>query len=412
MRSVKLWVSVTLFLGVLVLYFHGSGPCFSGPVCRRPTKSRKPVALKDLLVTRANLTSSGSYDVLLSAYMNSGSRFTGRLLGFRADSFYFYEPLWRFSTWDYYRPPNVCCSSTSGGCRNVTTEEVNRYLPFTGALKEETVIEGFLESAEPRDLLLYVLSSVFSCQLTKIRNVVQERVHDHISYSGPSWDSYRQCSQKLKGKTKCLRGLQAVCRNKTTRVAKVIRLTVGAMEPLLEAIPRLKIVHLVRDPRAIIHSRLFSRGYPVYGYRQNNSLERNLCAKMLRDIQDFVQLKKKFPNRLVILYYEDLLSNLHVRLKHLYKYLNVTYKKSEIDQLASIQVNLSPPEKPFRAISADRKADNAFWWRKHMTWTDMERVDNACNKVYQVLGYKMFETEAQLRNMNYSNLNIPKRFLF
>ena len=150
----------------------------------------------------------------------------------------------------------------------------------------------------------------------------------------------------------------------------------------------------------------------MYGYRQNNSLERNLCAKMLRDIQDFVQLKKKFPNRLVILYYEDLLSNLHVRLKHLYKYLNVTYKKSEIDQLASIQVNLSPPEKPFRAISADRKADNAFWWRKHMTWTDMERVDNACNKVYQVLGYKMFETEAQLRNMNYSNLNIPKRFLF
>ena len=44
-------------------------------------------------------------------------------------------------------------------------------------------LDGF-RSAEPRDLLLYVLSSVFSCQLTKIRNVVQERVHDHISYSG------------------------------------------------------------------------------------------------------------------------------------------------------------------------------------------------------------------------------------
>lgn len=29
--------------------------------------------------------------------------------------------------------------------RNVTTEELNRYLPFTGALKEETVIEGFPE---------------------------------------------------------------------------------------------------------------------------------------------------------------------------------------------------------------------------------------------------------------------------
>ena len=70
-----------------------------------------------LFWTDSNLTANGTYDVLLSAYMNSGSRFAGRLLGFRSDSFYFYEPLWKFSTWNYYKPPNVSCSTTFGSCR-------------------------------------------------------------------------------------------------------------------------------------------------------------------------------------------------------------------------------------------------------------------------------------------------------
>ena len=70
-----------------------------------------------IFLTDFNFSANGSQDILLSAYMNSGSRFTGRLLGFRSDSFYFYEPLWKFSTWKYYKPPNVCCSSTNGYCR-------------------------------------------------------------------------------------------------------------------------------------------------------------------------------------------------------------------------------------------------------------------------------------------------------
>lgn len=60
------------------------------------------------------------HDVLVSAYMNSGSRFTGRLLGYLPDSFYFYEPLWKFALWDYFRPPNKRCSTIAGDCRSVS----------------------------------------------------------------------------------------------------------------------------------------------------------------------------------------------------------------------------------------------------------------------------------------------------
>ena len=228
--------------------------------------------------------------------------------------------------------------------------------------------------------------------------------------SGPSWNFFRQCSQKFRSKTECLRGLENVCRNKITRVAKVIRLTAGAFQLLLEINPRLKLVHLVRDPRAIIQSRLFSRGYPVYGYRQNDSLERNLCTKMFQDIQDVVHLRALFPNRIFILYYEDLLSNLHVRLKHLYKHLNMTYSKSEVDHLANIQVNILPPEKPFTKINPERVSDNANWWRKHMAWSDVDKVQRACDNVLRVLGYRLLQSEMELRDTNHTSLKIPARF--
>ena len=221
---------------------------------------------------------------------------------------------------------------------------------------------------------------------------------------------FRQCSQKLRGKTDCLRELENVCRNKLSRVTKVIRLTVGAFEPLLEINPRLKVVHLVRDPRAIIQSRLFSRGYPVYGYRQNDSLERNLCTKMQQDIKDLDRLKELYPNRVFIVYYEDLLSNLHVRLKHLYKRLNLTYSETEVKTLATIRVNILPPEKPFTKINPDRVADNANWWRKHMMWTDVEKVQSACGRVLRTLGYGVLQNENELRNTNRTILKIPSHF--
>ena len=182
------------------------------------------------------------------------------------------------------------------------------------------------------------------------------------------------------------------------------------MEPLLDMNPRLKVVHLLRDPRAIIQSRMFTRGYPVFGYRKNDSLERNLCDKMQQDIKDFWVLSEKFPSRILFVYYEDLLLNLHVRLKQLFHHLNMTYDKSEIDQLAKIETNVPPPEKPFHETHVDRKNRNAIWWRKYMNWSDVQRVDKACSNIYQTLGYRIFHNEAQLRDLNYDTLNIPRSF--
>ncbi|XP_060604036.1 carbohydrate sulfotransferase 4-like [Ruditapes philippinarum] len=235
--------------------------------------------------------------------------------------------------------------------------------------------------------MLHVLSSVLNCSLVSLLNVVQDRVHDHGGYSGPSWNKYRACVAGFNAKSECLRQLEEICRNKTHRVLKVLRLSFSSFQPLMEINPKLKIVHLVRDPRAIIHSRLYSRFYPVERPRKNDSLEKNLCEKMLEDIKDVIKLKINYPDRVIVLYYEDIIENMDIRLKQIYKKLNLTYNKEGVETFSKINVNLSPPEMG-SSFTKDRKHDNAFWWRKYITWEEVQRIDNWCGELYSILGYK------------------------
>lgn len=348
----------------------------------------------------------GKHDVIISAYMNSGSRLTGQLLGFINQSFYFYEPLWKFTIWDYYRPPDVRCSSTEGSCRYVNIETENSFHPDQFGIVTEPIVPDLPRQTKPVELMVHVLSSVFRCEFVRLKNVIQERVQDHPNYSGPSWLKYRECMSSFNPKSKCLRELEDVCRSKTHRVLKVLRLSISAFRPLLEINPRLKIVHLVRDPRAIINSRLYSRFYPVANPKTNDSLEKNLCDKMLSDSNEAMMLKDDFPGRVIFLYYEDLINNLPVKLKQLYDKLNLTFNMKDMNEFGDIKINLSPPEKGSN-FTRDRKHSNAVWWRKYMPMEQIKRVDEKCYDVYKILGYKTL-TEEHIRDLAYSNYEIPE----
>ncbi|XP_045216341.2 carbohydrate sulfotransferase 1-like [Mercenaria mercenaria] len=360
---------------------------------------------KDLIIPPFAEQENGKHDIILSAYMNSGSRFTGRLLGFINQSFFFYEPLWKFTVWDYYKPPDVRCSTTEGSCRTVQTESENEFYKDQFEKSKEAIVAGIPSDTQPIELMLHVLSSIFGCRLVHMKNVIQERVHDHAGYAGPSWESYRACLSVFNPKSRCLRQLEDICRNKTHRVLKVLRLSFTTFKPLMEINPRLKIVHLVRDPRAIIHSRLYSRFYAITNPRKNESLERNLCEKMLNDINGVILLKKHYPDRIIVLYYEDLIKNLHVRLKQIYSKLNLTYIREEAEAWSKVKINLSPPELGGN-FTRDRKNDNAFWWRKFMSWDEVQKVDAHCRDVYEVLGYKQL-SESELRDVNLPSYEIP-----
>lgn len=230
------------------------------------------------------------------------------------------------------------------------------------------------------------------------------------NFSGPSWAAYRACTASFHGRSECLRKLESLCKSQKHRVVKTLRLTLGALRPLLIKNPRLKIVHLVRDPRAIVHSRKYSRFYGVGETEPGDrTVELNLCDKMQQDIVDGELLMKTFPDRVVVLYYEDLIDNLHQRVQQLYSFLNMEYDKNTVDSLAKVITNLAPPEFGINFFN-DRLRDNSKWWRRYMEWTNVLKVNDACKVVLDKLGYSVFENEKELRDISFTAYSIPDVF--
>ncbi|WAR04426.1 hypothetical protein MAR_019795 [Mya arenaria] len=257
------------------------------------------------------------YDLLINSYMNSGSRFTGSLFGFRSDSFYFYEPLWNFHIWEYYHEPNHVCSSIDGSS---------------------------------------------NC---RIENLVVSGVHDLDNLAGPSWAKYKSCVKARKPKSTCLKELEQICKAATHIVTKVLRITTGSLQPLLERKPNLKVIQLFRNPFAIINSRTHSKGYPVRDFTANAA---NLCKKMHWDFTGALELQKKYPGRVKIIFYEDLKSDVEGKMKTLTDFIGMDYDVNVIKKYNTVKTNVAKANTP--SLVKERKEDNAHWWRHFIDIAD------------------------------------------
>ena len=80
----------------------------------------------------------------------------------------------------------------------------------------------------------------------------------------------------------------------TQQFTKTVRLPLSLAEPFLKEFQDLKIVYLVRDPRATLHSRK-GRDFCV-----NNPVcmdPERLCGELIYDFNSYVNLKKIYPER-------------------------------------------------------------------------------------------------------------------
>ncbi|XP_063611869.1 carbohydrate sulfotransferase 5-like [Penaeus indicus] len=185
--------------------------------------------------------------LVLSSVGRSGSSFLGELIAQLPDSLYFFEPM-MFNS-------------------KATTEGVNARVTWD------------------------LLKNIFGCRFD----------HDWLVFARS-----RSLVRKKEGKP-CARSrgegagacLRDLCLNQTNIVVKVIRMRVSWLaDLLLESGPELKVVHLVRDPRATFRSsRMFVKTQKDYT---------ELCPRILEDLQMIDTVKKLFPGRVTSVKFEDL----------------------------------------------------------------------------------------------------------
>ncbi|CAC5372525.1 unnamed protein product [Mytilus coruscus] len=202
-------------------------------------------------------------------------------------------------------------------------------------------------------------------------------------------------------KARCVQELETVCKSSTTVLIKTIRISFDLFPKVVSKIPDIKIVHLVRDPRAILHSR---KEIGHLDYRPIKRLSRMLCTKMRENIHNYNKLKQ--GNRFFIKF-ECLAAYPHIITKTLYSNLSLKYtNQTDIWLTSHTRGNSTSFEKKYEAHVGDSLMLSLKWIFR-MPKTVLKWIDRECEDVYTNL--KVSDSPRLLQQYQYmNNFNIAK----
>ena len=334
-------------------------------------------------------------DVILNAYMRSGSTILGKLLGNRLDTFYTFEPLWNVAKFQFYKGPGLYCHYFKPYCSEITTQPTSEVKTLNESL-------GYLQSIFNCSFHDY---SYFFKDTDFKENQNEDNNHDWSFHKGKRWLDYKNCKQNPSNTLKtCLRAAEPGCISAKHRIIKLLRMTLDNLELLLQRNKHLKVVHLFRDPRAIINSHI-NTGW--FGYDQYDPIfivgdAGVTCQRMMTDIQAGKRLLQKYPGRIKIIQYEDVGNLEPDKMRRLYAFLGMSFTIQEDTLIRKVKL----PRK-----TSSVKGFHPYNYRETLSWKVVETVDRECSEVITELGYQLYRNEQHLRNMSHPAATNPLPYI-
>ncbi|XP_061198277.1 carbohydrate sulfotransferase 2-like [Saccostrea echinata] len=314
---------------------------------------------------------------LVLGYMRGGSSLTGDIIRYNHGEFYIFEPL--HGLIELAIKKDIPVRFLNGTSRRLT-------------LTDTTVT----------DMMVDLLYNWFTCNLCEIDLLSLSNEFIHIFT--PEHDAYYNCIQNSRQRTplneyvtKCLPYLQEKCIKAKTRTLKTIRFPMTAVETLLKRLPSLKVVHLVRDPRAILQSQLVTKLASVVNF---DKYSMSFCNRMSENIQYEKQLLVNYPHRIRRLVYENLAINPRDVTKRLYDFLFAIFDENVEKYVKSLT---SGPIVPCEyCTKRGNSTVNAFRWMKKIPAKYCRLIDKNCIDIYREVGYKeMSSTELNSKDRSW-----------
>ncbi|XP_070551388.1 carbohydrate sulfotransferase 1-like [Ptychodera flava] len=181
-----------------------------------------------------------------------------------------------------------------------------------------------------------------------------------------------------------------------------------------------KVVLLARDPRAVASSRKYFK----HRKRVQETLYKLAIAKPLNDtttqlhpdnVHDYCKwlgrnlaVFRNAPSwarrRIVVLRYEDVVTNVTQKVLELYETFGI---KATENVLKWIAKNTQSKENAKRGSMQTKRnsTSTALAWRSDLSMDDVKLVQSACSDVMQQLGYKLIRLESELTDLSSSFLN-------
>uniref|UniRef100_T1L1R3 Uncharacterized protein n=1 Tax=Tetranychus urticae TaxID=32264 RepID=T1L1R3_TETUR len=195
--------------------------------------------------------------------------------------------------------------------------------------------------------------------------------------------------------------IHQLCLRTKYRVIKVTRLSLKSAAKLLNQLPKsidLKLLYLVRDPRAIYNSRSkleWCTKTPCGDYNL-------MCDDFESDLAVYKQLVDTYGDKIISLRHEDLSLNPYEKGATLFKSLGLPFTSGvrrflRINTEAELPTNITID--PYSIRRSSKKVITK--WTKELNASQIIAIQNRCPNVFDQLGYKPID----LSYLNVSSIN-------
>ncbi|XP_073423925.1 carbohydrate sulfotransferase 1-like [Dendrobates tinctorius] len=339
----------------------------------------------------------GRKHILIFTSARSGSSFLGQIFNQNPDIFYLYEPLFHVQDMFTKGLPSIDKRSLLGASRDL-------------------------------------LHNLFDCDFYLLENYIKPQPKDHITSSFFRRGSSKAlCSPPIcnqENESQCMKHCRKInltlastsCRSYRTMAIKIIRIPeLNHMRTLVDD-PRLsiKVVHLVRDPRAVLASRINTfvsqyRSYQIWNSsgRKPHNMDLTSLINMCTDYSNSLKTAFSRPSWLkgkyMLVRYEDLAKDPIKKANEIYNFLGLPWKE-ELSSWIEENTNATVAPNSSKFATSRNSSKTVENWRLNLHFSIVQTVQNFCNTTLSQLGFQLVDSIQQLKNLS-QNLVEPRMFL-
>jgi hypothetical protein len=166
---------------------------------------------------------------------------------------------------------------------------------------------------------------------------------------------------------------------------------------LLPHYPNMKIIHLVRDPRGIMNSRL---NIHMASEPNLKSLVSTHCTTVEEDLEFSETIMSIYSHRLKILHYEDLAVNTIKTARALFQFSGLKLF-SPVIKFINKQTHSRHGDLSSYSTERANSSKTASKWRSQIKLNVSNFIYDMCLKSNQILGYLPLTTNEGLRDLNF-----------
>ncbi|CAL1538410.1 unnamed protein product [Lymnaea stagnalis] len=167
---------------------------------------------------------------------------------------------------------------------------------------------------------------------------------------------------------------------------------------LMAADGKVKVLHLIRDPRGVINSRkLFGIRYsfdPAY--------IQSVCLRVLEDINTSLTLSKMFPGRILTVRYEDIVSEPITATQQMYELVGLRVSP-RVKKLIWDMTSAGFPDDCNVCPVRSNATETARNWRRKLDFPTVAAIQGECQTLLVRMGYRIFRSEDELRDFDVSS---------